>query len=103
MTRIELDLNTIIPPVGPQVLTGDRVLVIINTRRHVDLVASIVPAQDMANLHRAWMVESGKRKKARSGCFCANDFLDSEEMYPTIHGGILSPVLVVVGCRGGTK
>ena len=44
------------------------------------------------------MVESGKGKKTRPGCFCANDCLDSEEMY--IHGGILSLLLVSVGCSG---
>ena len=36
--------------------------------------------------------------KTRPGCFCAKDCLDSEDIY--IHGGILSFLLVVVGCSG---
>ena len=40
----------------------------------------------------------GSIKKTRPGCFCAKDCLDSEEMY--IHGGILSLLLVVMGCSG---
>ena len=39
-----------------------------------------------------------KLKNTRPGCFCAKDCLDCGEKY--IHGGILSLLLVVVGCSG---
>ena len=37
-----------------------------------------------------------KYETTRPGFFCAKDCLDNEEMY--IYGGILSLLLVVVGC-----
>ena len=42
--------------------------------------------------------EKAKIQNTRPGCFCAKDCPDSEKMY--IHGGILSLLLVVVGCSG---